>query len=361
MFVVAVQSLSRVWLFAAPWTAAHQASLSFTISQSLLKFMSIELAMPSNYLILCRPLLLLPSIFPSIRVFSSELVLHIRWAQDWCFSFSISPSNEYSHLTSFRIDRFDLLAIQGTLQSLLQNHSSKASILWLSAFYGPIPTTIHDYCYWHPLFFLGSCLPSQTPEHRLMSTRALAVVAVIDLYDAVLVSSIQKSKSAIITHISPPSSHHRPSHRAPVLHNTCSPATLTNSNYFPFYDHSVANFPLHVFNWMEVKQQHPPSDPAIIPSTHTTSWGPALQVCSPFSRVRLFATCPTLCAPLDCGASVSSVQANLQARILERAAISFLTGYSRPRDWTQVSCIAGGFCTVWATREAPELCFPHSW
>ena len=127
-----VQQLNCVQLFATPWTAAHQAYLSFTISQSLLKIMSIESVMPSNHLILCRPLLLLLSIFPSIRVFSSESVLLIMRPKFW--SFSISPSNEYSGLISFRMDWFDPLAVQGTLKSLLQNHSSKASILGHSAF-----------------------------------------------------------------------------------------------------------------------------------------------------------------------------------------------------------------------------------
>ena len=120
---------------ATPWTAAHQASLSFTISWSLLRFMSIELVTLSNHLILCCPLLLLPSIFPRIRVFSNESVLHIRWPKYWNFNFSISPSNEYSGLISFRIDWFDLLAVQVTLKSFLQHHSSKASILWHSAFF----------------------------------------------------------------------------------------------------------------------------------------------------------------------------------------------------------------------------------
>ena len=118
-----------------PWTATHQASLSITNFQSLLKFMSIELVMPSNHLILCRPLLHLPSIFSSIRVFSSESVFRIRWPKYWSFSFSISPSNEYSGLISFRIDWFDLLAVQETLKSLLQHHSSKASILQSLAFF----------------------------------------------------------------------------------------------------------------------------------------------------------------------------------------------------------------------------------
>ena len=117
-----------------PWTTAHQASLSITNSHSLLKHMSIELVMPSNHLILCHPLLL-PSILPSIRVFSSDSVLHIRWPNDLSFSFNISPSNEYSGLISFRMDGLDLLAVQGTLKSLLQHHSSKASILQHSAFF----------------------------------------------------------------------------------------------------------------------------------------------------------------------------------------------------------------------------------
>ena len=124
-----VQLLSHVWLFVTLWTAAHQASLSFTNSQTLLKLMSIESVMPSNNLIFCFPLLFLPLIVPSIKVHCNESYLHIRWAKYWSFSFSISPSNEYSGLISFRIDWFDLLAVQGTLKSLLQHHSSKASIL----------------------------------------------------------------------------------------------------------------------------------------------------------------------------------------------------------------------------------------
>ena len=118
----------------SPWTAAHQASLSITNSQSLRKLTSIKLVTPSNHLILCRPLLLLPSIFPSIRVFSNESVLHISWPKDWSFSFSISPSNVYSGLISFRMDWLDL-ADQGTLKGLLQHHSSKASVLWCSPFF----------------------------------------------------------------------------------------------------------------------------------------------------------------------------------------------------------------------------------
>ena len=130
-----VQSLSRLRLFVTQWTAVRRASLSVTNSWSLLKLMSIELVMPSNHLILCHTLLFLPSIFPSIRVFSSESVLYIRWPKYWSFSFSISPSSEYSGLISFRMDWLDLLSVQGTLKSLLQHHSSKASIFQRSAFF----------------------------------------------------------------------------------------------------------------------------------------------------------------------------------------------------------------------------------
>ena len=130
-----VQLLSHVQLLVTPWTAACQPYLSKTNSRSLPKLMSIESVMPCNHLILCRPLLLLLSIFPCIRVFSSESALHVRWLQYWSFSFSMSPSNEYSGLISFRMDCSDLLAVQGTLKSLLQQHSSKASILQCSAFF----------------------------------------------------------------------------------------------------------------------------------------------------------------------------------------------------------------------------------
>ena len=132
--LVVAQSLSHVRLLATPWTAARQASLCFTILQSLLKLMSLESVMPSNHLILCRPLLLLPSIFPSIRVFSNESALCIRSPKYWSFRFSINPSNEYLGLISFRMNWLDLLAVQETLKSLLQHHSSKTSILWCSAF-----------------------------------------------------------------------------------------------------------------------------------------------------------------------------------------------------------------------------------
>ena len=154
-----VQSLSHFWLFATPRTSAHQASLSITKSQSLLKLLSTESVMPSNHLILCH-LLLLPSIFPSIRVFSNESALPIRWPKYWSFSFNISPSSEHSGLISFRMDWLDFLAVQGTLKSLLQHHSSKASILWYPAFFTVQLTSIHDYWKNHSLDEMDLCWQS---------------------------------------------------------------------------------------------------------------------------------------------------------------------------------------------------------
>ena len=147
--------LSHVWLFATLWTTAHQVSLFFTTSQSLLKLMSIESVMPSNHLILCCPLLLLPSISPSIRVFSNESVLRIRWPKYWSFSLSISPSNEYSRLIAVRMDWLDLLTVQGTLKNLLQHHGSKASILQLSAFF--IVQLSHPYWKTNSLDYKNLC------------------------------------------------------------------------------------------------------------------------------------------------------------------------------------------------------------
>ena len=161
VIVVFVQLLSCVQLFVTPWTAACQASLSFTISWSLLKFMSIESVMPSNHLISCCPLLLLPSIFPSITVFSSDSSLHIRWPKYWNFSFRISPSNEYSELISFRIDWFDHFAVQGTLKSLLQDYNLKASICCHSAFkakdhpvFSSFMPSLYSSLYWECSFLL---------------------------------------------------------------------------------------------------------------------------------------------------------------------------------------------------------------
>ena len=144
-----------------PWTAAHQASLSFVISWSLLKLMSTESVMPSYYLILCHHLLLLPSIFPSIRVFSSELALPINWPKYWSFIFSLSPSNDYSGLISFRINWFDLFVVQGTLKSLLQHHNLKASSFpVLSLLYGPTLISVHDYWKNHGFDYMDLCWQS---------------------------------------------------------------------------------------------------------------------------------------------------------------------------------------------------------
>ena len=170
-----VQSLSCAQLFVIPWTAARQASLSITNSRSLLKLMSIELVMPANHLILCRPLLLPPSIFPSIRVFSNESVLRIRWPKYWNFSFSISPSSEYSGLISFMMDWLDLLAIQGTLKSLFQHHSSKESILQCSAFF-----KVH---FSHPYMTTGKTIPltRQIFFGKVMSMLIPLLIALLNL------------------------------------------------------------------------------------------------------------------------------------------------------------------------------------
>ena len=158
--ISSVQSLSHVRLFATPWTAACQASLSITNYWSLLKLMSFESVMPSNHLILCCPLLLLPSIFHSIRVFSKELALHIKWPMYW--SFSNNPSNEYSGWISFRIDWFDCRTVQGTLKSLLQHHNLKASVLWHSAFFMVRVSHLHVHDYWknHSFEYMDLCWQS---------------------------------------------------------------------------------------------------------------------------------------------------------------------------------------------------------
>ena len=187
-----IQLLSHVQLFATPWTAACQASLSITNSWSFLKLMSIELVMPSNHLILCCPLLLLPSIFPNIRIFSNESALHIRWPKYWSFSFNISPSNEYSRLISFRMDWLDLLAIQGILKSLLQYHSSKASILHRSAF-----------------FIVQLSHPYMTTGKTIALTRWTVVGQVMPLLfnmlSSLVITFLPRSKCLLISWLQPPS------------------------------------------------------------------------------------------------------------------------------------------------------------
>ena len=193
IIIVIVQSLSWVWLFVTPWTATNQASLSFTISQSLLRLISIELMMPSNYLILCS-LLLLPSIFPTIRVLSSESDLHISWPKYWSFRFSICPFSEYSGLISFRMDWLDLLAVQGTLKSLLQHHSSKASVLQHSIFMVQLS---------HPYTITGKAiaLTRQTFVGKVMSLLfnmlSRFVIAFLPGSNSLLISSLL-SPSAVI-------------------------------------------------------------------------------------------------------------------------------------------------------------------
>ena len=186
------QLFSRFLLFATPWTAARQASLSVTNSRSLLKLMFMESVMPSNHLILCHPLLFLPSVFPSIRVFSNESVLRIRWPKYWSFSFSISPFSEYSGLISFRIDWLDLLAVQGMVKRLLQHHSSKASILWHSAF-----------------FIVQLSNPYMTPGNTIALTRQTFVGKVISLLfnmlSRLVIAFLPRSKRLLISWLQSPS------------------------------------------------------------------------------------------------------------------------------------------------------------
>ena len=189
-----IQSLSCVWLFATPWTAACQASLSITNSQSLLKFTSIALVMPSNHLIPCHPLLP-PSIFCNISVLSNESVLHIRWPKYWCFTFSISPSNEYSGLISFRIGRLDLLAVQETLESLLKHHSSKASILQCSALF--IVQLSHPYMTIGKTIALTRCTFVDKVMSLLFNILSRLVIAFLPRSKHLLISWLQ-SPSAVI-------------------------------------------------------------------------------------------------------------------------------------------------------------------
>ena len=190
-----VQSLSHVQFFVTPWTAACQASLSIINSRSLLKLTSVKSVMPSNHLVLCRPLLLLPSIFPSIRVFLNESALHIMWPKNWSFSFNVTPSNEYSGPISFRMDCLDLLAVQGTLKSLLQHHNSKASILRHSAFFIVQLS--------HPYMTTGKTIPltRQTFVGKLMSLLfnmlSRLVIAFLPRNKRLLISWLQ-SPSAVI-------------------------------------------------------------------------------------------------------------------------------------------------------------------
>ena len=190
-----VQSHSCVRLFATPWTEARQASLSITTSQSLLKLMSMESVMPPNHLILCCPLLLPPSVFSSIKVFSNESVLHITWPKYWSFSFNIIPSNEYSGLISFRMDWLDLLAVQGTLKSLLQHHSSKVSILLHSAFF--IVQLLHPYMTTGKTIALTRRTPTGKVMSLLLNMLCRLVITFLPRSKCLLISWLQ-SPSAVI-------------------------------------------------------------------------------------------------------------------------------------------------------------------
>ena len=189
LYISSVQLLSHVQLFATPWIAARQASLSITNSWSLLKLMSIELVMPFNHLILCCPLLLLPSIFPTIRVFSNESALPIRWPKYWSFSFNTSPSNEYSGLISFRMDWLDLLAVQGTLKSLLQHDSSKVSIVQHSSF-----------------FIVQLSHPYMTTGKTIALTRLTLVMSLLlNMLSRLVITFLPKSKCLLISWLQSPS------------------------------------------------------------------------------------------------------------------------------------------------------------
>ena len=231
--ISSVQSLSCVQLFATLWTAACQASLFITNCWSLLKLMSIESVMPSNYLILCHPLLLQPSIFPSIRVFSNESVLHIRWTKYWSFSFGISPSNEYSGLISFRMDWLDLLAVHGTLKCLLQHHSSKASVLQCSAF-----------------FMVQLSHPYMTTGKTIVLTRRIFVGKVMSLLFNMLcrlvITFLPRSKRLLISWLQLPSAvilEPRKIESATV--STVSPSTSTSGRH----KHSICSMPPFGFVW----------------------------------------------------------------------------------------------------------------
>ena len=190
--IFVVRSFSCVRLFASPWTAAYQASLSFTISQSLLKLMTIESVMPSKHLILCHPPLLLPSIFPRIRVFSNESALHIRWPKYWSFSCSISPSNEYSGLIFFTMDWFDLLAVQGTLKNFLQHHSSKASVLQ------------HSICFMVQLSHLYMTT-GKTIAGTIRKFVGKVISLLFNMLSRLVITFLPRSKRLLILWLQPPS------------------------------------------------------------------------------------------------------------------------------------------------------------
>ena len=295
--VHSVQSLSRVWLFVTPWTVARLASPFITNSRSPPKPMSIVSVMPSNHLIFCCTLLLLPSIFPSIKVFSNDSALRIMWPKYWSFSFNISLSNEHPGLISFRMDWLDLLAVQGTLKSLLQHHSSKASTLRCSAFF--IVQLSHPYMTtWNII-----ALMRWTFVGKVMSLP-------FNMLSRLVINFLPRRKTEKIL--------------IEVIKNI----------------HLLPSFCLP-----NIQHPHPR-----IPSFLLYVW----TTCFLESEIVLVTqSCPTLCDPMDCSLSGSSVHGSLQARILEWVAIPFSRESSWPRDQTRVFSIVGRFFTIWATREVP--------
>ena len=264
-----VPSLRHVWLFMTPWTAVCQASLSITNSRRLLKLMSIKLAVPSNHLIPCLPLLLLPSIFPSIRVFSNESVLHIRWPKYWSFSFRISSSNEYLGLISFRIDWFDFLAVQGTLKSLLRHHNLKASILWCSAF-----------------FMVQLSHPYMTTGNTRILTRQTFVVKVMSLLFNILsrfvIAFLPRSKRLLISWLQSPSA---------VILEPKKIKSITVSTVSPSICHEVMgpNAMILVFWMLSFKPAFPLSSFTLIKRLFSSSSLSAIRlVSSAYLRLLLF-------------------------------------------------------------------------
>ena len=299
-----VQSLSHVQLFATPWIATRQASLSISNYQGSLRLTSIESVMPSSHLILGRPLLLLPPIPPSIRVFSNESTLHMRWPKYWTFSFSIIPSREIPGLISFRMDWLDLLAVQGTLKSLLQYHSSKASILWRSAFF-----TVQLS---HPYMTAGKtiALTRQTLVGKVMSLLLNMLSRLVITTQIIrLIGTIESQLEIFILFIK-----------------------VGGDNWMSIYSAKMNKIPL-LGSGMCCRR---------------VSWRPSfLWQCWVVLVPQL---CPSLWDPTNCSPPGSSVHEILQARILKWVVIPFSRTSSRPRDQTRVSRVGGRRFNLWATK-----------
>ena len=322
---------SHVWLFESPWTAAHQATLSITNFRSLLKFMSIESVMPSNHLILCCPLLLLPSIFPNMGVFFNESVLHIRWPKYWSFSFSISPSNEYSGLISFRIDWLDLLAVQGTFKSLLQHHISKASIIPCSAF-----------------FIVQFSHPYMTTGKTIALTRWTFVSKVMSLLfnmlSRLVISFLPRSKHLLISWLQSPSA---------VILEPQKIKSVTVPIVSPSICHEVMgpDAIVLVFWMLSLKPTFSFSSFTFITRLFGSLLSAVRVLSSAYLSLLIFS--PAILIPA-CASSSPRLYSSWNSLRQNTGVEPFPSpgGSSQPRDQTQVSCIAGGFSNSWATREA---------